>query len=117
MIINGHFPESLVAKTSPRGWDKGGNVVWTSFFARGYVHVDGHEPAPNRRVENPMAYKMEHYLSTRNNYRTIDDIIVTNLFCGIGKGWDIIVCGSIVQHEDRKTWAQGEAEKLLDGAC
>jgi hypothetical protein len=110
--------DDLIAKCSPRGAGNGGNVVWTSFFALGYVNIEGHEPAQSSRNSRDirMAYKMEHYTSTRMRYRTIDEIIVTNLFCGYGRGWDIIVCGDIVGHERRKSQAQYEAEKLLDGA-
>jgi len=64
-----------------------------------------------------MAYKMEHWASRKQFHRTIDQIVVTNLYCGYGKGYDIIVCGTIVQHEARKTDAQREAEKLLEGQC
>jgi hypothetical protein len=110
--------DDLIAKCSPRGAGRGGNVVWTGYFARGQVHVEGREPAPSTvRVDDiRMAYKMEHWTSRKNYYRTIDEIIVTNLFCGRGQGWDIIVCGTIMHHEKHKTDAQIEAEKLLDGA-
>jgi hypothetical protein len=47
----------------------------------------------------------------------INEIIVTNLYCGVGDGWDIIVCGTIMDHCGRKTDAQREAEKLLEGQC
>jgi hypothetical protein len=118
MIVNGKITNrDLIAKCSPRGWGNGGNVVWTSFFALGYVHINGHGPAIPQGKKPAMAYKMEHYTSTKSHYRTIDEIIITNLYCGVGNGWDIIVLGDIVQHEDRKTQAQGEAEKLLEGQC
>lgn len=120
-VMNAIIPPSipdddLIAKTSPRG--AGGNVVWTGYYAAYSPPIPNKTPpgiAPRNKV--PMAYKMEHWTSTKRYYRTIDEIIVTNLYCGVGKGWDIIVCGTIVQHEDRKTAAQGEAEKLLTGAC
>jgi hypothetical protein len=108
--------DDLIAKCSPRGAGNGGNVVWTSFFALGYVQANGYEPAPPSGKKTAMAYKMEHWTSTQRHYRIINEIIVTNLFCGVGRGWDIIVCGDIVGHENRKSQAQYEAEKLLDGA-
>jgi hypothetical protein len=64
-----------------------------------------------------MSYVMEHWMSRKHFHRTIDSIIVTNLYCGVGHGWDIIVEGSIMQRCRRKTEAQGEAEKLLEGKC
>jgi hypothetical protein len=114
------FPkDELIAKCSPRGWGNGGNVVWTSFFARGYVTADNAEPLPQTTTvgDTRMAYKMEHHTSTKQRYRTIDDIIITNLFCGHGKGWDVIICGTLVQHFNRKSDAQREAETLLEGKC
>lgn len=110
--------DDLIAKCAPRGWDNGGSVVWSGYFARGQVLVYGRLPAPSSRQARAIctAYEMEHWSSRKNFRRTIDDIVVTNLFCGYGNGWDIVVCGAIVQHEDHKTSAQREAEKLLDGA-
>jgi hypothetical protein len=110
--------DDLIAKCSPRGAGNGGNVVWTSMFASYSPPIPNMTPpsiAPRGKV--PMAYKMEHWSSTKRNYRTIDNICITNLYCGVGKGWDIIVEGTIVQHEDHKTDAQREAEKLLEGKC
>jgi hypothetical protein len=111
--------DDLIAKCSPRGAGNGGNVVWRSQFARGYINIPGLQPALQTRNARDicMAYKMEHWASRKNFNRTIDEIIVTNLFCGYGKGWDIIVYGSIVQHEDTKSDAQREAEQLLEGKC
>lgn len=111
--------DDLVAKCAPRGWGNGGNVVWFSCFAQGYVIVEGREPAPRTRnaKDIPMAYFMEHWASRKSFHRTIDEIVVTNLFCGYGKGWDVIVCGTIMHHEHHKTDAQREAEKLLEGQC
>ena len=106
--------DDLIAKCSPRG--PGGDVIWTGQYARGYITLKWKEPPPAKKGKTEMAYKMEHWTSTKRNYRTIDEIIVTNLFCGVGNGWDVIVCGAITAHRDRKTEAQGEAEKLLDGA-
>lgn len=112
------FPkDELIAKCSPRGWGQGGNVVWTSYFASYNPPAPGEVPKPFSARKPAMAYKMEHHTSTKHHYRTIDEIIVTNLYCGYGKGWHIIVCGTIVQHEARKTDAQYEAEKLLEGQC
>ena len=104
----------LVAKTSPRG--AGGSVVWTSYFAS-YNPPAKSETPKEFTTKNPaMAYVMEHWASRKHFHRTIDQIVITNLYCGHGKGWDIVVEGTIVQHEARKTDAQREAEKLLDGA-
>ena len=105
--------DDLIAKCSPRGW---GDVVWTSFFPRGVVHVEGRTPAPERwSNRQAMAYMMEHWASTGRYRRYIDEIIVTNLYCGVANGWDIIIWGTIMGHEDRKSEAQALAEKLLDG--
>jgi len=109
--------DDLIAKCSPRGWGNGGSVVWTSYLAAFTPPIPGLEHPEDNIKKRAMAYKMEHYMSRKNFHRTIDDIIVTNLYCGVGKGWDIIVCGSITQHCGRKTEAQGEAEKLLEGQC
>lgn len=110
--------DDLIAKCSPRGAGNGGTVIWSSMFARGQVMVEGREPEKTRNAQAiHLAYKMEHWASRKNYYRTIDDIVVTNLFCGYGKGWDVIVCGTIVHHEKYKTDAQCEAEKLLEGKC
>jgi hypothetical protein len=113
--------DDLVAKCSPRirggiEWrtDTGCDVVWTGYYARGFNEVSGREPAPSGK-RPPMTYVMEHHSSRKYEYRTIDQIKVTNLYCGVGNGWDIVVEGTIIQHEDRRTTAQGEAEKLLDG--
>jgi hypothetical protein len=112
------FPkDDLIAKCSPRGWGQGGSVVWNSLFARGYIHVADLKPAPPRGAKTAMAYMMEHHTSTKRNHRMINEIIVTNLYCGVGDGWDIIVCGTIMDHCGRKTDAQREAEKLLEGQC
>jgi hypothetical protein len=109
--------DSLVAKCSPRGAGNGGNVVWSGHFA-GYNHlVQGAEPKTFTTKRPAMTYVMDHWTSTNRNYRTIDEIVITNLYCGVGKGWDIVVCGTIIQHESHKTDAQREAEKLLDGKC
>lgn len=109
--------DKLIAKCSPRGAGNGGTVIWTSMFARGYVTADNAEPVKGRNGDVHMAYKMEHWSSRKMDYRLIDDIVVTNLFCGVGKGYDIIVCGTLVHHERYKIDAQREAEKLLDGKC
>jgi hypothetical protein len=107
--------DDLVAKSSPRG-ESWGNVVWTSMYAKYLGNlVPVLEPAPDSIRKPAMAYKMEHWTSTRKHYRTIDTIIVTNLYCGVGKGWNVIVLGSIMSQHKRKSDAQTEAEKLLDG--
>lgn len=79
--------------------------------------VQGREPVPPTRQarEIPMAYVIEHWTSTKRHYRTIDNICITNLYCGYGKGWDIVVYGTIMDHKTHKSDAQREAEKLLDG--
>jgi hypothetical protein len=64
-----------------------------------------------------MAYEMEHWASRRSCYRSIEGICITNIYCGVGKGWDVVIYGTIMHHETHKTDAQREAEKLLDGAC
>jgi hypothetical protein len=113
MTMSNVLDDELIAKCSPRGW---GDVVWTGFIARYDPPIPNVTPpsiAPKDRV--PMSYKMEHWASTQRHYRTIDEIVITNLYCGVGRGWDIIVCGTKVDHKDRKSEAQTEAEKLLDG--
>jgi len=107
--------DDLIAKCSPRG--PGGDVVWTGYFARDHNIAPGHTPRPDSIRHSAMAYKMEHWASRKNFPRYIDMIIVTNLYSGVGHGWDIIVDGAIMQREDRKTDAQREAETLLTGAC
>lgn len=104
--------DDLVAKCSPRGW---GDIVWTGFYAKYSPPAPGETPKPDTIKTPAMAYVMEHHTSTKRHYRLIYEIQITNLYCGTGKGWDIVVCGSIVGHEDWKTDAQREAEKLLDG--
>jgi hypothetical protein len=108
--------DSLIAKCSPRGWDQG-MVVWTSYFAKYWPLAKGETPKEFTTKHPAMAYVMEHWTSRKNFHRNIDSIVVTNLYCGYGKGWDIIVEDTIVDHKDRKTDAQREAEKLLDGKC
>jgi hypothetical protein len=105
--------DDLVAKCSPRGW---GSVVWTGYYARGFAEVSGRDAAVITGKTPAMTYVMEHCSSTRRAYRTIDEIKITNLYCGPGNGWDLVVLGDIVGHERTKTEAQGEAEKLLDGS-
>jgi hypothetical protein len=104
--------DGLVAKCSPRGW---GNVVWTSYLARFNPPARSETPKPDSIKVPAMAYVMEHHSSTRRYYRLIDSIVITNLYCGTGHGWDIVVEGTIMDHKGTKTAAQGEAEKLLDG--
>ncbi|HWI68650.1 MAG TPA: hypothetical protein VNS88_09745 [Nitrospiraceae bacterium] len=123
-IMNAILPPSipdddLIAKCSPRGSGNGGSVVWTSCYANYCSQATGLgiEPKPDSTKHPAMAYLMEHWTSTKRSYRVIDGIVVTNLYCGVGKGWDIIVEGTIMQHEGRKTDAQREAEKLLKGKC
>lgn len=106
--------DDLIAKCSPRGW---GDVVWTSYFAAHNPPAPGMTPRPDSPKHPAMAYVMEHWASRKNFHRTIDSIIVTNLYCGVGHGWDIVVCGTIMQRVKYKTEAQGEAEKLLKGKC
>jgi hypothetical protein len=119
MLPHGIPNDDLIAKCSPRGLGNGGNVVWSGYLARGYINIPGLTPAPQSRNTRAicMAYEMEHWASRKLFHRTIEEIIVTNLFCGYGKGWDVIVYGTIIQHEDTKSAAQGEAEKLLEGKC
>jgi hypothetical protein len=104
--------DSLVAKTSPRG--PGGDVMWTGYYARGN-EATGEVPASNPPGKVPMVYLMVHWRSTKRDYRLIEEVKVTNVYCGVGSGWDVIVLGDIVAHHDYKTEAQGDAEKLLDG--
>ncbi len=104
----------LIAKCSPRGW---GNVVWTSYFARHNPPVPNAKPKPDSIKHPAMVYVMEHWTSTKRSYRAIEGICITNLYCGVGKGWDIVVHETIIHHEGYKTSAQREAEKLLDGQC
>lgn len=107
----------LVAKCSPRGAGNGGNVVWTGYFAKYMALVTDATPAKEDKKHPAMTYVMEHWTSTKRHYRTIDDIAITNMYCGVGNGWDIIVYGTIIDHKGRKTDAQSEAEKLLEGQC
>ena len=111
----------LVAKCSPRGAGNGGNVVWSGYFAKYnppiLPGVNGIYPKPDSVKHPAMTYVMEHWASRKHFYRTVDGICITNLYCGVGKGWDIILFGDIIQHEKTKGDAQREAEKLLDGKC
>lgn len=109
--------DDLIAKCSPRGAGNGGNVVWSGHFASYSPPAPKQVPAPQSVRKPAMAYVMEHWTSTKRNYRAIEGVCVTNLYCGVDKGWDIIIYGTIMHHEKHKTDAQREAEKLLDGQC
>lgn len=109
--------DELIAKCSPRGAGDGGNVIWTGHFSKNSMLVRGATPAKEDKKHPAMTYVMEHWASTKRHYRTIDDIAITNMYCGVSNGWDIIVYGTIIDHKDRKTDAQHEAEKLLEGQC
>ena len=89
--------------------------MWTGYYARGFAEVSGRDAAAITGKTPAMTYVMEHWTSTRRAYRTIGEIKITNLYCGPGHGWDIVVLGDIAGHARTKTEAQGEAEKLLDG--
>jgi hypothetical protein len=109
--------DDLVAKCSPRGAGNGGDVVWTGYLAGYNPPAPGATPRPFSTRRPAMTYVMEHWTSTKRSYRTIEEICITNFYCGYGKGWDIVVHGTIVQHEPTKSAAQREAEQLLEGKC
>jgi hypothetical protein len=111
--------DDLIAKCSPRGAGNGGNVVWQGFYAKHSPPADParYTPKPDTVKRPAMTYIMEHWASRKNFHRVVEGICITNLYCGVGKGWDIVVHGTIIHHEASKADAQREAEKLLEGKC
>jgi hypothetical protein len=108
--------DELIAKCSPRGHDNGGMVCWSGHYAS-YNPPAGPDFPKDTIKKRAMTYVMEHHMSRKNFYRTIEGICITNLYCGVGHGWDAVLFGDIVQHFGTKTDAQRTAELLLDGKC
>jgi hypothetical protein len=87
--------------------DRWGSVRWTSHF------YDGYNGKRNARGNlYLMAYEIVG-IEDNSRYRdTVDGIVVTNGTCD-GKGWDVVLFGEVVAHEQYKRDAQRTAEDVL----
>jgi hypothetical protein len=83
-----------------------GDVKWTGHFWNGF-----NGPRNARGNLYLMTYQMVGALDRKHQPDYVDDIEVTNGTCA-GKGWDVLVCGDVVQHCEHKSEAQAAAEEL-----
>jgi hypothetical protein len=93
-----------MSTTAKRGqW---GDIRWTGHFWKGFQG-----PRDAKGNLYLMTYEIVGAQDSKHYRDTVDGIEVTNGTCN-GKGWDVVLFGEVVAHEDHKTDAQRAAADL-----
>jgi hypothetical protein len=84
-----------------------GEIRWTGHFWNGFSG-----PRDKRGNLHLMAYEIVGAEDNSYFRDVVDGIMVTNGTCD-DKGWDVVLFGEVVGHEDHKVDAQRVAAELL----